>query len=117
MTWGKKMNLIVPLNISERKSRQLELSDLTKDTIQTLHQENVAVKNRNRIKTFDAQLESSEITQNKMNQNNYCDNIVLDSIQTSSKKRELEDKLTEVDESDIEICHCLGKLSKLIIRL
>ena len=42
------------------------LSDLKNDVIEALHEENISLKNR--VKTLDAQSESSDITRNKMNQ-------------------------------------------------
>ena len=42
------------------------LSDLKNDAIEALHEENISLKNR--VKTLDAQSESSDITRNKMNQ-------------------------------------------------
>ena len=74
------MNLIVPLNIADKKSWQLKLSYLNKKLIEVSHKENVTVKNRDGIKTFGVQSESCEIIKNKRDQNNNCHNIVLDSV-------------------------------------
>ena len=96
------------------------LSDIKNDIIQALGEENISLKNR--IKTVEAQFESSNIIWNKMDQYSHCNNVVVDAIPSSLKKRKLEDKCIEVlgkidikiHETDIEVCHCLGKSSKTI---
>ena len=89
------------------------LSDMKNDLIQALREENISLKNR--IKTIDAQFESSDIIRNTMDQYSRRNDVLVDGIPSSVKKRELEDKCREiwgkidiiVHESDVEACHCL----------
>ena len=63
-----------------------------------------ALSSKNRIKTLEAQFESSDIIRNKMDQYSRCNNVVVDGIPSSVKKMELEDKCTEVlGKTDIKI--------------
>ena len=98
------------------------LSDMKNDVMQALREENVSLKNT--IETLEPQFESSDIIRNKFGQYNRRNNVVVDGIPSSVKKRELEDKCIEVlgkidikiRKTDIEACHHLDKSLKTIIR-
>ena len=90
------------------------LSDLKNDVIEPLHEENISLKNR--VKTLDAQSESSDITRNKMNQYRSPNYATVDNTPSSMKKRDLKNKCKEVlgkidikiHEYGIKACHHLG---------
>ena len=69
-------------------------SDIKNNVIQALREENISLKNR--IKTLEAQFESSDIIRNKMDQYSRRNNVVVDGIPSSVKKRKLEDKCVEI---------------------
>ena len=69
------------------------LSDLKNDVIEALHEENISLKNR--VKTLDAQSESSDITRNKMNQYRSSNYAIVDDTPSSMKKRDLKHKCKE----------------------
>ena len=79
--------------------------------MQALHEENIILKNR--IKTLEVQFESSDIIRNKMDQYSCRNNVVVDGIPSSVKKRQQEDKCIEalgkidikINESYIEGSH------------
>ena len=62
--------------------------------MQALREENISLKNR--IKTLEAQFESFDIIRNIMDQYSRRNNVVVDGIPSSVKKRKLEDKYVEV---------------------
>ena len=64
------------------------------DVIPALREENISLKNR--IWTLEDQFESSNIIWNKIDQYSRCNNVAVDGIPYSVKKRELEDKCIEV---------------------
>ena len=96
------------------------LSDKKNDVIQALREENMTLKKR--IKTLEAEFESSHIIWKKMDQYSRRDNVDVDIVSSSVKERELKDKSNEVSgkidikisEYDIKACHYLGKSSKTI---
>ena len=70
------------------------LSDMKIVVIRCLRKENIRLKNR--IETLEAQFESFDIIRNKMDHYSRRNNIAVDGIPSSVKKRELEDKCIEV---------------------
>ena len=72
---------------------RMSLSDMKNDVIQALLEENISLKNR--IKTLEAQFENFDIIWNKIDQYSCRNNVVVDGIPSSVKKRELEDKCME----------------------
>ena len=70
------------------------LSDMKIVVILCLREENIRLKNR--IETLEAQFESFDIIRNKMDHYSRRNNIAVDGIPSSVKKRELEDKCIKV---------------------
>ena len=78
---------------------------------------------KNRIKILEAHFESPSIIWKKMDQYSRRNSVVVDSISSSVKKKELKGKCIEVlgkidikiYESVIEACHRLGKSTKAMI--
>ena len=78
---------------------------------------------KNRIKILEAQFESPSIIWKEMDQYSRRNSVVVDSISSSVKKKELKGKCIEVlekidikiHESVIEACHRLGKSTKATI--
>lgn len=88
------------------------------DVIQALHEENMTLKNR--ITALNAQFESSHVYRKKMDEQSRRNIVAVDFIPSSVEERELKDKSInalgkigiKIDESDIKVCHCLGKSTK-----
>ena len=108
--------------IESLRGVRISLSDMKSEVMQVLREKNISLKSR--IKTPEAQFESSDINLNKMDQYSRRNNAVVDGIPSSVKKRELADKCIEIfgkiiikiHESDIQACHRFGKSSKLLLR-
>ena len=64
------------------------------DVMQALRGENISLINR--IKTHEAQFESSDIIRNQMDQYSCHNNLVIDDIRSSVKKSQQNDKCIEV---------------------
>ena len=69
-------------------------SNIKNGVIQSLREENVSLKNR--IKTLEAKLESSDLIRIKMDKYSRRNNVAVNVIPSSIKQREPKDKCTEV---------------------
>ena len=92
------------------------------DVVEALLKENAALKNK--VKELTKQCEDKKISVNKTDQYSRRNNIIIDGIPSNVENHHLEKKVIDilasvninVNDSDIEATHRLGKSGKTIIR-